>query len=327
MTAQVSTQPTNLGDLVKWEHDTAFFSREQITLKAAIGSPSVLALGTVLGCQLQKGATTAAKNGGNTGNGAIGAVSLGTAARYGSYTIACTTAPDAGYTATATPHAGNTGSGLIGTVTATSGAVEGVYKLYITEAITHSGEFTLTDPTGAFVAQGTVGVAFSHGGVAFTLAQSVTDPVVDWVPGDEINIAVTVPGSGGVWSVTTPAATTLATAAVGAPYTSAEINFTITKSSTPFIIGDAFKITVADSGSGKYVQLAPTATDGTQNAAGVLFDYYTVPVGSDLPAVAFVRQAVLSDYGLTWPTGITAPQQALATAQLREKGIVIRASA
>ena len=101
------------------------------------------------------------------------------------------------YSGTATPKSGNTGSGIMGTVTASSGAVAGTYRVIITEAITHSGEFTVLDPAGAFVGQGTVGSAFSEGGIAFTLAQSVTDPVVDWIAGDEIRIAVTIPGFGG----------------------------------------------------------------------------------------------------------------------------------
>lgn len=83
--------------------------------------------------------------------------------------------------------AGNTGNGLMGAITVTGEARVGTYKLVITAVAANAGTFEVEDPNGEIVAKGTVGVAFSHGGLAFTLADGATDFVV----GDGFNIAVT----------------------------------------------------------------------------------------------------------------------------------------
>ena len=79
--------------------------------------------------------------------------------------------------------------------------------------------------------------------------------------------------------------------------------------------------------SGKWVQLAPAAADGSEAAAGILFLDATAPVGTDKRAVAIARFALVSDNGLKWPVGITQPQIATATSQLKALGIVTREGA
>lgn len=88
----------------------------------------------------------------------------------------------------ATPSAvgGNTGNGTMGTVTTASVAITGTYTLTITEAAANGGTFELVDPAGAAVGSGSVGVAFSGGGLSFTLADGSTDFAVD----DAFTIAV-----------------------------------------------------------------------------------------------------------------------------------------
>lgn len=83
--------------------------------------------------------------------------------------------------------AGNTGNGTMGTVTVSAGAKEGVYLLTITTAASNAGTFVVEDPDGITVGVGTVAVAFSKGGLAFTLADGATDFVV----GDQFTITVT----------------------------------------------------------------------------------------------------------------------------------------
>ena len=75
--------------------------------------------------------------------------------------------------------------------------------------------------------------------------------------------------------------------------------------------------------SGKYVQLAPAAADGSQTAAGVLF--------SDANAASADVDGTISDINtlcradlLIWPEGITGPQQTTALANLRSAGIKVR---
>lgn len=90
-----------------------------------------------------------------------------------------------GGTATAAAAAGNTGTGTVGTITVTGEAVVGVYTLRITAAAANAGDFNVYSPSGALVGSGTVAVAFSQGGLAFTLSDAT-----DFVVGDTIFISV-----------------------------------------------------------------------------------------------------------------------------------------
>ena len=82
-----------------------------------------------------------------------------------------------------------TGNGVMGAITMTSNKnlVLGTYTLKIVKAAANAGDFVLRDPNGKVVGYGTVAVAFSQGGFAFTLADGSTDFAV----GDQIPIVVT----------------------------------------------------------------------------------------------------------------------------------------
>ena len=71
----------------------------------------------------------------------------------------------------------NTGNGAIGTVTATGKAQRGTYTIRIIKAASNAGDFTVSDPSGAVIGNGTVAVAYSNQ-IAFTLADGATDFVV-----------------------------------------------------------------------------------------------------------------------------------------------------
>lgn len=87
---------------------------------------------------------------------------------------------------TPTADAGNTGNGTIGSVTVTSAAITGDYVLNITEAAANAGTFEVVDPMGLLIGEGTVGQAFTGGGLTFTLADGSTDFAVD----DSFTLAV-----------------------------------------------------------------------------------------------------------------------------------------
>lgn len=91
-------------------------------------------------------------------------------------------------TGTAAAVAGNTGNGTMGAVTVTSNKSLklGVYTLRIVKAAANAGDFVVVDPDGDVMGFGTVAVAFSQGGIAFTLADGATDFVV----GDAFTITV-----------------------------------------------------------------------------------------------------------------------------------------
>ena len=78
--------------------------------------------------------------------------------------------------------------------------------------------------------------------------------------------------------------------------------------------------------SGKVTQLAPAASDGSQNAAGVLLLAVDASA-ADKQGVIVARHAICSDKGIVWPGGITAPQKTAAIAQLKTLGILVREGA
>lgn len=83
-----------------------------------------------------------------------------------------------GGSATSTANAGNSGDGTMGTVTVGALAKTGIYNLRIVAAALNAGTFEVTDPSGEYVGQGTVAVAFNAGGLSFTLADGANDFVV-----------------------------------------------------------------------------------------------------------------------------------------------------
>lgn len=100
------------------------------------------------------------------------------------------------------------------------------------------------------------------------------------------------------------------------------IKFAIADGATDFIVGDGFDITITAIVE-KWLQLAPSATDGSQNAAGVLYADITAPDGADKTgAVVIVRNAIYLKDQLTWPGGITTAQKALAVSQLKNIGLL-----
>jgi hypothetical protein len=75
---------------------------------------------------------------------------------------------------------------------------------------------------------------------------------------------------------------------------------------------------------GKYTALAPGATNGSQNAAGVLWAAADAS-DADRPAVVIVRgPAILNRSELTLPDGITEAQMTSLTTALMALGIVLR---
>lgn len=77
----------------------------------------------------------------------------------------------------------NTGNGTFGAIAVTAGAAQGVYGVEFDDA-TH---FIVSDPEGVEVGHGTTGVAFSAGGLGFTITAGGTA----FVPGDSFTLTVT----------------------------------------------------------------------------------------------------------------------------------------
>jgi hypothetical protein len=129
----------------------------------------------------------------------------------------------------------------------------------------------------------------------------------------------------GKFSVEDPDGVLIGVASVGVQFTT-HLTFTIVDGSADFVAGDSFTITVA-AGSGKVKQIDFAATDGSDAASGILLLDTTAPDGVDKSGVAIVRNALISDNGITWPAGATTDQKNAAIAQLKAAGIVVRQGA
>lgn len=75
---------------------------------------------------------------------------------------------------------------------------------------------------------------------------------------------------------------------------------------------------------GKFTQLAPAASNGSQNAAGILWGKADA-TAADAPGVALVRgPALVNRYEVIWPDGATEAQITTATTALAALGIILR---
>ena len=75
---------------------------------------------------------------------------------------------------------------------------------------------------------------------------------------------------------------------------------------------------------GKFTQLAPAASNGSQNAAGILWGPADA-TAADAAAVVLLRgPALVNRQEITWPDAATAAQISAATAALAALGILLR---
>ena len=75
--------------------------------------------------------------------------------------------------------------------------------------------------------------------------------------------------------------------------------------------------------SGKYKALDPAAVDGSEAAAGILYDAVDASA-ADAEGVAIVRLAEVNAAELVWPDGITGGEQTTALGELAALTIIAR---
>jgi len=110
---------------------------------------------------------------------------------------------------------------------------------------------------------------------------------------------------------------------VGTAY-NGTLNFTLNDGGTDFIAGDGFSIGVSYAvGSLQYVSVNPAATDGSQVAAGILWDAITTDGVSTKKGMAIVRDSEV-DGALLDFAALSSPQITQAKLELAALGIVIR---
>ena len=88
-------------------------------------------------------------------------------------------------------------------------------------------------------------------------------------------------------------------------------------------IGQAGQVLGRITADNRLVTLAPTATDGSQNAAAILFQH-TDATAADVRVSYTARDAEVNGLLLSWPAGITVGQQNAAISQLLALGIIVR---
>jgi hypothetical protein len=68
----------------------------------------------------------------------------------------------------------------------------------------------------------------------------------------------------------------------------------------------------------------PSATDGSQTAAGVLIQAVDANLADRDDGLIVARHVIVADHALVWPTGITVAEKKSASAQLKALGILVR---
>ena len=79
--------------------------------------------------------------------------------------------------------------------------------------------------------------------------------------------------------------------------------------------------------TGKVKQIDPSATDGSQYAAGVLMQDADAHLADRNDGLMVARHAIVSDHALQWPVGIAAAEQQAAILQLHALGVLVRTGA
>ena len=79
--------------------------------------------------------------------------------------------------------------------------------------------------------------------------------------------------------------------------------------------------------TGKFKQLDPTASDGTQVACAVLLQAVDASLIDRDDGLVVARHAIVAHHALVWPDAITNAEQIAAMAQLAALGVLVRQGA
>lgn len=79
--------------------------------------------------------------------------------------------------------------------------------------------------------------------------------------------------------------------------------------------------------TGKVTRIDPSATDGTQVAAGVLLQACDATLADRDDGLIVARHAIVADHALAWPDAITNAEKLAAIAQLKALGVLVRQGA
>jgi hypothetical protein len=121
------------------------------------------------------------------------------------------------------------------------------------------------------------------------------------------------------FQVADPAGDIIGIGQTGVVFRGGGLSFTLSDGATDFVAGDAFDITVTDSGE---YEVYTTSTSG---AAGILFNEVRVPASGSAKITVVQRDAEVNDAELIWDTTInSAALKAKAKNALAALGIIAR---
>lgn len=243
-----------------------------------------------------------------------------------------------------------TGTGLMSALTFGPRVQTGNYVIELLET-SATAAFSVTAPDGTVLPNGAVGTAYTSEHLSFSIANGGT-----MTDGDTYTVVVTAggtpvlvgTGTGAVsgltlgrdaqngayrvqllatsataeFEVIAPDGSKLKRGQVATAYSSSHVNFTLSNAGT-MTAGDYFIIIVAQ-GSGKMVAYDPTAVNGAQRVAGILYEAVDA-TSADAKGVAVTRHASVRGSSLTWAAAVTAAQQADAIAYMNDaRAIAVR---
>ncbi len=331
----VKTEKNRLSDSVKHEADGGR-SREEVVILAGSGSDRVMEVGTLIGKRTKTTVIDLA-DAGNTGDGGLGSVSIGTKAMPGVYIARCVEA------------AANAG---IFELISPDGYIIGRINVGVAFTSDHVN-MTIADGAADFIVGDKFTVTVSGDGKVVELKPPVSavghieladNPAAD----DTITLngtVVTFKASGAVGSQINIGDDVLATLDNMLTFLSGSADAQIAKNTysndkyskieivnkTPGTGGNAY--TLVKSGANLAVSAATltggagSAVDGSQEAYGVIGDNVIAPDGADKNSFAIVRDAVLSTRGIIWATGVVQADKDKAIAELEDRGIIVRDAA
>jgi len=206
----------------------------------------------------------------------------------------------------------------------------------------HSGEFlyseacgtrsleTVTIDTGDLAAGTVLGKITKGGATGAAVAGNTGDGTITAAPavaagakaGVYRAVCIEPAANVGKFLVTDPDGINLGVATVAVEFVGGGLTFTIADGGTDFVSGDSFTTTVA-AGSDKYVTYNQDGVDGSELAAGILYDNVNA-TAADVEAVVYVRDCEVNGSELTWPADIDAGEKTAAIAQLAALGIIVR---
>lgn len=307
-------QPT-VTPLVEAFHDGGFIvsvanGHQSFSQKTLTGVKGLA--GMVAGLVLSGLTASSVAAAGNTGNGAMGAITVNTVAtQVGVYQLVYTaataftvTAPD-GDTATGTNGVAFSALGIGFTMT-TGGTPMVAGDGFAITVLGATGK-----PTATSAANG--------GNTGNSTMGSVTTTGYAPKVGRYV-LTVIEPGANvGTFQLEDPLGKVVGTGVVAAAASIDGLSFTLADGATDFVSGDRFDIIVT-AGSGKAVQWNPSAVDGSGTVAGILV-YATDASSVDKLCTLLDAHAEVNASEIVWPTGANAATIAAGIAQLRTLGI------